>query len=94
MDAFERARIAFVADLSTEEAALISATSKPEELLHDVESLEAQHKDQSKIRHLLERLRPFVEGVKLYEKAFDILINLKPEVLSIIWGSARVILSV
>lgn len=45
-------------------------------------------------RKLVQKIDPFIRGIEQYQNAFDVLINAKPEILSLIWGGARIILHV
>ena len=94
MDLFEDARISFVSALSANEKRLVDSATDPESLLEEVGNLERKHQDESTTRKLIQRINPFIRGVEQYGKAFDVISNAKPEVLSLLWGGARIILHV
>ena len=73
---------------------LMQQATSPETVLSEVTALEEQHRNQSTTRKLLQKIDPFIRGIEQYQKAIDVLVNAKPEILSLIWGSARIILHV
>lgn len=94
MDLFHEARDFFVARLSPKERILVESATDPDSLLEEVKAVAQNHQDQSFIRKLILHMKPFVHGVEQYGKALDILTNAKPEILSPLWGGARILLHV
>ena len=93
MDPFETARQSFLSKLDSKERKDFDAT-EPENILSEVKSLEKTHKDKDLTRKLLQKTNPVLRGLEKYGKALDVIANTKPEVLSLLWGSIRIILKV
>jgi hypothetical protein len=85
MDPFTAARARFLAKLKPAERALLQAGTDPQEILAELKAAEDHHRDESVTRKLLQKIDPFLQGIEQYGKAFDILSNVKPEVLSLLW---------
>lgn len=94
MAAFEQARLGFVAKLDDDERAMLQSAAGPEDLLADIRRLDEQHQDKSLLRRLMGKIEPCVRGFEQYVQAMDVYSNAKPEVLSLLWGSVRIILRV
>jgi hypothetical protein len=94
MESFEIARQAFLSKLSPAESTLLQQGTDPDAVLAQIRTLEQRHQSQSVTRNLLQKIDPFLRGIEQYEKALDIFSNVKPEVLSLLRGGARIILHV
>ncbi|KAF8465671.1 hypothetical protein BDZ91DRAFT_849171, partial [Kalaharituber pfeilii] len=49
---------------------------------------------QSKMQRYLARLRPYLEGLQQYTKVIDVIIQINPSTMAIVWGCTRFILQV
>jgi hypothetical protein len=94
MALFREAHDSFLTGLNPHEKSLVDSATDPDSILEEVKSLEKKHRDESTTRDLIERINPFIRGVEQYGKAFDVITNAKPEVLSLLWGGARILLHV
>jgi hypothetical protein len=94
MDAFETAKNNFLSSLSAQEAATLGTPHTAEDVLGEVRKAEENHRSKSITRRYTKKIEPFLKGVEQYGKAIDVFVNVYPEVLSLIWGSARLILHV
>lgn len=94
MEAFETAKRAFLSTLGPGDAAALEALSTSEDVLFEVRKAEQEHGIKSATRRYMKKIESFVKGVEQYGKAIDVFANAKPEVLSLIWGTARLILHV
>ena len=94
MDPFETARQAFIAKISNEERALLESSVSAEDVLTDIKHLDQEHHEHSIFRRVMDKIGPSIRGFEQYSQAMDILSNAKPEVLSLLWGGARMVLRV
>jgi nitrate/nitrite-specific signal transduction histidine kinase len=94
MDAFETAKNNFLSSLNAQEAATLGTPHTAEDVLSEVRNAEENHRNKSIPRRYTKKIEPFLKGVEQYGKAIDVFVNVYPEVLSLIWGSARLILHV
>jgi hypothetical protein len=94
MDPFTAARDIFLAKLSPTERSLLQEVTEPRYILVEIQEAEKRHHSQSTTRKLLQRINPFVLGIEQYGRAFDILSNVKPGILSLLWGGALLALHV
>jgi hypothetical protein len=94
MELFQEAHDSFLASLNASEKSLVDSATNPNSLLEEVKNLEKKHRDESATRNLIQRINPFIRGVEQYGKAFDVITNAKPEILSLLWGGARILLHV
>jgi hypothetical protein len=94
MDAFEAAKNKFLSSLSAQEAATLGSPHTAEDVLTEVRNAEENHRKKSTTRRYTKKIEPFLKGVEQYGKAIDVFVNVYPEALSVIWGSARLILHV
>jgi hypothetical protein len=94
MDAFETAKNKFISSLSAQEAATLGTLHTAEDVLGEVRKAEENHRSKSSTRRYTKKIEPFLKGVEQYGKAIDVFVNVYPEALSVIWGSARLILHV
>jgi len=94
MDAFESAKTSFLDSLDSQEVASLGPLQTAEDVLTEVEKAEEEHRRKSMTRKYMTNLQHFVKGVEHYGKALDVFANAKPELLSLIWGAARLILHV
>ena len=63
-----------------------------EGLANSVKSLEQKQRSESKTLGLTGRLQPFLSGLSMYTKAFDVAIQAGPAPAAVIYGGARLIL--
>ena len=94
MDPFETARQAFIAKVSDEEKVLLESSGGPEDVLGDIKRLDQEHQEHSIFRRVMDKIGPSIRGFEQYSQAMDVLSNAKPEVLSLLWGGARMVLRV
>ena len=94
MDPFETARQTFMAKISGEEKVLLESSVGPGDVLADIKQLDQEHQEHSIFRRLMEKMGPSIRGFEQYSQAMDVLSNAKPEVLSLLWGGARIVLRV
>jgi len=94
MDAFETAKSRFLSSLSAQEAATLGTPHTAEDVLSEVRNAEENHRKKSTTRRYAKNIEPFLRGIEQYGKAMDVFVNVYPEVLSLIWGSVRLILHV
>jgi hypothetical protein len=94
MDAFETAKNKFISSLSAQEVATLGTLHTAEDVLTEVRNAEENHRIKSSTRRYTKKIKPFLKGVEQYGKALDVFVNVYPEVLSLIWGSVRLILHV
>lgn len=92
--AFEKARNDFVSKLDAKDAAFLDSNAGPEEVLADLQKLEKEHEETSRLRGVMNAIKPGVRGLEQYAKAMDVICNVKPEVLSLLWGGLRIVLRV
>jgi hypothetical protein len=83
----------FFATLTPDNQALFKATTLSAQLLEVVQNADKKHQERSYSRRATAAIRPFVAGVEHYGQAWDVMSN-TASVLTPIWGSARVILTV
>lgn len=81
----------FVEALTPDDRVLFEATTKAIQLLDAIKEAEKIHKANSKGRYAGEAIKPFVDGVEHYGKAWDVLSNANSMICPI-WGSARIVL--
>ena len=94
MTPFEQARLDFVARLSGDEKAILESCSKPEDLLNDVENMDKRHQAGSILRRFMKKFEPGIRGIEQYAQVMDVYSNAKPEIMSVLWGSVRLVLKV
>jgi hypothetical protein len=94
MDSFATAHDTFLAGLTPAETLLLKQATSPGDLLAEIHAAEERHRNKSVTRNLLINVDPFLRGIEQYSKAFDVLSNVKPEVLSLLWGGALLVLHV
>ena len=92
-DPWKLARKRFCEDLSAEEKSVFKSASL-ENVLDDANTAQHEHQRRSKTRAGARRLYPFVEKLNAYGKAMDVYVNASPTILSLLWGSVRVLLKV
>jgi hypothetical protein len=81
-------------DLS-ENQRIILGSSSISDVLDALKQLDNDHLENSRGRKYLQRLRPLISGLRLFEKALDVFANADSKgLLSLIWGSLRIVLSV
>lgn len=83
---------AFFENLSPTEKELFKATTVVENLLADIESVDKKHKSISTSRKPSTVLKPFIAGIEQYGAAFDVIVNSSSTILSLLWGSFRIVL--
>ncbi|KAG7006857.1 hypothetical protein G7Y79_00012g031930 [Physcia stellaris] len=76
-DAWTRARDRFTEDLDEEEKRLYF-TATPETLLYEISAKEKIHGEQSKSRHLISSIQPFIDSIDHFGKALDVFTNTYP----------------
>lgn len=94
MTAFEEARLAFVTKLSQDEKRILESASTAEDLLADIKELDKRHQEGSILRRFMSKIEPCIRGIEQYAQVMDVYSNAKPEVLSVLWGSVRMVLKV
>ena len=94
MDPFETARQDFLAKVSNEEKSLLETNIGAEDVLAEIKRLDQDHQEHSIFRRVMDKIGPSIRGFEQYSQAMDVLSNVKPEVLSLLWGSARMVLRV
>jgi hypothetical protein len=94
MDAFETAKRKFLSSLSAQEAATLGTLNTAQDVLTEVRNAEENHRSRSSTRRYTKKIEPFLKGVEQYGKAIDVFVNAYPTILSLIWGSVRLILHV
>ena len=67
-------------DLDEEEKRLYF-TATPETLLYEISAKEKIHGEQSKSRHLISSIQPFIDSIEHFGKALDIFANTYPLVM-------------
>ena len=94
MDPFETARQTFITKVSNEERTLLESSISAEDVLADIQRLDKEHQEHSIFRRVMDKIGPSIRGFEQYSQAMDVLSNAKPEVLSLLWGGARMVLRV
>jgi hypothetical protein len=92
-EAWERAKNLYLEDLNSDERKLFDGAT-PENLFYSASAAQIQHQANSKSRAVMEKLRPVIECLQNFSKAFDVYSNIEPHIFCPIWGSIRVLLYV
>ena len=83
-----------MAKISSEEKVLLESSVGPDDVLADIKQLDQEHQEHSIFRRMMEKMGPSIRGFEQYSQAMDVLSNAKPEILSLLWGGARMVLRV
>jgi hypothetical protein len=93
-DAWDIARLRYLANLDSDEEKELFATATLENVYYSTSNLNIEDYKKSKSRKVIDKLQPFVNTIEDYGKAIDAFSNIQPMFLAPIWGSIRVILVV
>jgi hypothetical protein len=88
-EAFEAARAAFVGGLKRRKLATAQALSKAatvDDVIEAIREIEEEQQRSGKMR-ALGRLKPIVKGLQEYAGVVEVFIQVKPDVLGLIWVS-------
>ncbi|KAK5045237.1 hypothetical protein LTR84_009343 [Exophiala bonariae] len=91
MDAFDAAQKSFLSSLGSEDVTTLNSHNTAEDVLAEVEKAEEEHRGKCNTRNYMKNIENFVKRVEQYGKVLDVYMNAKPEVLSLIWGTARLL---
>jgi hypothetical protein len=80
--------------LPPEDHALYSSCASAEELLAGAKKLHLIAKDRVRGRGFLERIQAFTDKLTPYFQVIEIMIQVKPEATSLLWGSIQLVLQV
>ncbi len=81
------------AHISSTERDYLNTTTK-EDLLRGLRAADEQHQQRSIGRNVSKRIAPFVECIVRYATAIDVMSNVQPMPISLIWGGVRIVLQV
>lgn len=93
IDPWQAAYSRFIEDLNDEEQTLFQNATL-DNLLTSTDTAQKTHEDESRSRHIFQRLEPFINAIDQYSHALDIYTNAYPSVMAPLWGSIRVLLHV
>jgi hypothetical protein len=81
------------ADISSTERTYFDNTTK-EDLIRQLKVADQQHQQRSVGRNVSKRMAPFVDCILQYATALDLMSNVQPMPVSLIWGGVRIVLQV
>ena len=92
-DSWKSARTLFVKDLSTKKRKFFE-TSTLDNLLEDTIAAQKKHENNSRLRHISKKLKPFVSAIDQYDRALDMFFNIYSIATALLWRSIKVLLHV
>jgi hypothetical protein len=95
MDPFRGALISNLAqaEISEDERSYLETTTK-EDLIQELNKADKAHQKQSIARNVSKRLAPLVDCILQYAGALDVMSNVDPLPVSMIWGAVKIVLQV
>ncbi|KAF8465685.1 hypothetical protein BDZ91DRAFT_849190 [Kalaharituber pfeilii] len=89
--AFQKALDNFTAKLSKEQIEEFQNSGSIRDVYICIEALEEKHRQSRTLRYLA-RVNPYLEGLQQYAKVIDVIVQIKPEIMAIVWVCMRFIL--
>ncbi|KAF8465673.1 hypothetical protein BDZ91DRAFT_220674 [Kalaharituber pfeilii] len=89
--AFQKALENFMAKLSKEQLKEFQDFGSIQHVYICTKELQDKHK-QNRTERYLARLNPYLDGLQQYAKVIDVLVQIRPEIMAIIWGCTRFVL--
>lgn len=92
--AFHKAKADFLNGLAGSKTNIqqdILSTTNIDQVYDTIDKLQLDHAKRGRNRNIA-RIQPFLEGLQSYTQAIEVFIQVKPEVLALIWGPIKLLL--